>query len=541
MASTLTATIAERARSKHSTRGIQYISADLLGIAPFNRSGLGVSGYHVHEVCQSIRSDGLSRRRYNACVVVKVPEEKLQEFHDFNKALLESDDLLPPYSASMRYACLTKNHFVSAVKLFKCASVALHGTKELIKPNPQDTQLSEHLSEGVACEVFSPDLWLHDVEGMMSIIGEDNFDAATNMAASEMEVLQTMRRMLDDLKKKASGPDGGSAASGLSDGDRFRSVLASAIQIFGTQTFSEADLLHLYNYALRVPTSLVENLAQIHFAIIPAALLRVRPIDFGQLAAVDASHPYVKVVIIVSQYLAMIAGGAGRLCRQPGGGAVYCSQVPKKALDALKDKPEGKIAVEAFVKQLLKGYKVCIETAIPKQLLFTRAKLFHRCGKLVLSWPSSDFASRQELARIEEKYAKELVECRAIGERPGLFHKFPETVKSVSDEKALTKLAKTKDAGEGPVILGEIDEAASDAAASNAAASGPVPGAASSPAPVLAHKVCTEGMTRFPSFQWEQFTKELWKKVAVQGLLQAHLRHQSSTADVEAVSGKWVG
>ena len=60
-------------RAKHANGGIQFIRAELLGAAPLNRSGLGVSGFHIHEVVQGIKTDGLSRRRYRDAAVVKVP------------------------------------------------------------------------------------------------------------------------------------------------------------------------------------------------------------------------------------------------------------------------------------------------------------------------------------------------------------------------------------------------------------------------------------------------------------------------------------
>ena len=62
-AAALAASKAELARTKHANGGIQFIRVELLGTAPCNRSGLGVSGFHVHEVVASLKTDGLSRRR----------------------------------------------------------------------------------------------------------------------------------------------------------------------------------------------------------------------------------------------------------------------------------------------------------------------------------------------------------------------------------------------------------------------------------------------------------------------------------------------
>ena len=84
-----TASKAELARTKHANGGIQFIRAELLGAAALNRSGLGVSGIHIHEVVQSSKTYGLSRRRYRDATVVKVPPGELEAFHKFNHHVRE--------------------------------------------------------------------------------------------------------------------------------------------------------------------------------------------------------------------------------------------------------------------------------------------------------------------------------------------------------------------------------------------------------------------------------------------------------------------
>ncbi|CAK0853934.1 unnamed protein product [Prorocentrum cordatum] len=179
------ASIAEAARARHSTGGIQFILPKYLGTVPCNRSGLGVSGYHVHEIVQSIKTDGLSRRRYRDATVVKVPTASLDEFREYNRRMCDGDDLLPPFDSSMRYALLTKNHFAHALKLYDCRSHFLNGTREVIEPSPHD-KLSQHLAEGMACEVMREDLWA-DSESLEALVGEDNMDASTDLASSEIE------------------------------------------------------------------------------------------------------------------------------------------------------------------------------------------------------------------------------------------------------------------------------------------------------------------------------------------------------------------
>ena len=147
-ASASTASVSEQARARYSHGGIQFIRVELLGTAPCNRSGLGVSGFHVHEVVASLKTDGLSRRRYRDATVVKVPAAQLDAFREFNKRMCENDDLLPAFAPDMRYALLTHNHLVHALKLLASGTHMLHGTREPIKPNPADKQLEQHLAEG---------------------------------------------------------------------------------------------------------------------------------------------------------------------------------------------------------------------------------------------------------------------------------------------------------------------------------------------------------------------------------------------------------
>jgi len=202
--SRLVATVAERARSTWGLVGQQTIGIGLLGVSSFNRGRLGVSPFHIHDVAASIAKDGLSRHRYHCATAVEVPDQELAEFRKFNADMCSTDDKLPPFSPSMRYACLSKNHFVTALKLFKAGNIVDVGSGEVIRPNSADSNLTEHLSDGVTCEVMKEGLWSGDLEGMLAIIAEDNLNAAVSMAVGEMEVLTWFARSIADRQK--AGP-----------------------------------------------------------------------------------------------------------------------------------------------------------------------------------------------------------------------------------------------------------------------------------------------------------------------------------------------
>ena len=417
-----TSSIAERARAKWSTGGLQFIHLNMLGTIPWNRGRLGVSSFHVHEVVESIRSDGLSRHRYRDATVVRVPAQHLEEFRKFNRDMCDGDDQLPPFSAEMKYALLTKNHLVHALKLFLCASVHFQSSKEIIKPNPADTQLLRHIEDGVACEVMEDQLWLLDFDGMMGIIGEDNMNAAVDMGINEMEVMQLISSELEALSPT------------LDHKQRFEACMARVKSHFGSQSFSDADITHLYNFAVRVPRHLCKNLGELHFSLIPPALLRCRPSDFGAVAKIDATHPYCKVALIVSLYLGA-SGGTGQVRRQVGGVATFCPTVKKEVLKQLGVDVAMKKDIEGFLKIVLRNYKVDMTVVTVKLLLHARARLFYRCGRMLQNWPASSFVVEQELAKIEHKYSNDLMQASAFRAAPEQQFVLKHVVKTVDDRK----------------------------------------------------------------------------------------------------------
>ena len=52
--------------------------------------------------------DGFSENRYRECTVVKVPNQCLDAFREFNSQMSVACPLLPKHSPNMVYAALTK-------------------------------------------------------------------------------------------------------------------------------------------------------------------------------------------------------------------------------------------------------------------------------------------------------------------------------------------------------------------------------------------------------------------------------------------------
>ena len=351
--------------------------------------------------------------------------------------------------------------------------------------------------------------------------------------------------------------------------------MASAATRFGTQAFAEADMVNLYNFAVRVPTGLLDNLCQVHFAVVPAALLRARPVDFGSLAKLDAKHPYVKVALAMGMYLGVIASGGGNLKRQAGGVAAFCPGLNKQVLTNLATNVAWQTKAEQFLKTVLAHYKVDMAAVYPKGLLHARGKLFHRISQLLLKWPAAEVSVASALAKIEGKYSQEMWACGAFEHAPEPLYPAPVIVETLVEEKGAEAKKKPKKEAEGPRILAEDSEAdptaasasapisaedldsapisaedsekfkelfASDAedgdeapASASAAASAPAAEqSASAAAPAAyAYRVKHEGFRRVNQEPLAEWTERLWRRVAEQGLMHMLLKYKQCAEAVE--------
>ena len=96
----------------------------------------------------------------------------------------------------------------------------------------------------------------------------------------------------------------------------------------------------MYNFALKVPESLVRNLRELHFSMVPAAVLRCPPKHFGRIAAVDGGKcPYSKVALMINCYLGS-TNEKGGVTTEVAGVSALCSGPKKEALDFIKKDPD---------------------------------------------------------------------------------------------------------------------------------------------------------------------------------------------------------
>ena len=121
------------------------------------------------------------------------------------------------YSTYVIVAACPRNHFVTALKLFKAG---------VFRSNPDDKQLKSVMEDGVVCCVMNEGMYSDDEAGIMAIINDDNANAALDMATNEMEVLSFM----------ATEVAGMSASNKV-----FEDVVATTKSRFGARAFSDQD------------------------------------------------------------------------------------------------------------------------------------------------------------------------------------------------------------------------------------------------------------------------------------------------------------
>ena len=112
---------------KHRRVGQVRIPLEYLGFLPDNRGGMGISPFHVHEVAHDVVANTTKTTRYREVEVVKLSDERRPSVLACNKQKCEDSSLMPKFSPTMRYACLTKTHFVFAQKLGQDGTQSIFG------------------------------------------------------------------------------------------------------------------------------------------------------------------------------------------------------------------------------------------------------------------------------------------------------------------------------------------------------------------------------------------------------------------------------
>ena len=132
---------------------LRRIHVDELSMHPFNRGGAGIVPYHVHHVANDCLENRTSLQRYGHVCVKEIPPAQRKVVIDFNAHKARGNPLLPKvHPDRLRYAVLSKTHFVHAQKLAKDGNRTLYDQgKTRINWPDEDREGREILLQGPVC------------------------------------------------------------------------------------------------------------------------------------------------------------------------------------------------------------------------------------------------------------------------------------------------------------------------------------------------------------------------------------------------------
>ena len=183
--------------------------------------------------------------------------------------------------------------------------------------------------------------------------------------------------------------------------------------------------------------------------------------------------------------------------------------------------PETLKTADSFLRNVLRHYVVDSATVYGKELLQCRARLFHRAGKLLQGWPGTDIATQAALAKIEAKYASELLAAMAFAEPPARLFAEPTLAKTAGTAQAQAHMnwKKRSRPTTEPEVLAE-----------DALAADPVE---ESPLPALAYELPSDDMARLDPAPWTSMAGVMWQRLVSHGFVHVCLKHKLSSLSVE--------
>jgi hypothetical protein len=224
----------ERAMS-YREEGLLRKHCSDFGFHPVNRGTLGISSHHVHEVAWSCL-DGVQAQRYKVVDAVRVPSSVLDAWRLTNQQKCNSDMLMPKFSDTMRFALLTKTHFIHANKLNNDGNRTLFNKGDVtIKFKMEGSEAKKIFEDGFCVCLYKEELW-YDKEALNALMRVDNEDADVQMKEDEMQFQGRVDDLINNMVIKGVDID---AASVL------KTVTAA-----GLKTFKPEEALVFINFRL---------------------------------------------------------------------------------------------------------------------------------------------------------------------------------------------------------------------------------------------------------------------------------------------------
>ena len=182
--------------------GLLRKHAEDFGFHQDNRGTLGISSHHAHEVAWSCMG-GVQTQRYKVVDAVRVPASELEKWRLINHKKCSSDMLMPKFSPSMRFALLTKTHFMHANKLNNDGGRTLFNKGDIHITFKMESSEGKKISEDGFCVcVYKEELWW-DKEALQSIMRVDNDDADVQMREDEVQFQGRVDHTVISMRKDA--------------------------------------------------------------------------------------------------------------------------------------------------------------------------------------------------------------------------------------------------------------------------------------------------------------------------------------------------
>ena len=184
-----------------------------------------------------------------------------------------------------------------------------------------------------------------------------------------------------------------SIASSLADkakGEQAKGTILQRVKKNGGGTLSEDDIGKLINLRLSLSSQISEVFRLCQFQAI-GNRVRVKPHDFAVIARVEARAAWCKIAMLLSQFYAAMgaAGAAGPASSSDitfaGREEIYATRLSSQVFKAFEEhEPSFILAVEAYIKQLLRHYSVADGVGDSGKLVDARSAFLADAGKHLL-------------------------------------------------------------------------------------------------------------------------------------------------------------
>ena len=359
---------------KFREEGLDRKGLDLLGFCSSNRGRLGINGYHVHKVAWSCKTHSVKLVRYKQVDIVRVPQSELEAFREYNKEKCDSDALMPKFASVMRFGCLTKTHFSHANKLSKDGNRTLFNEGKVPVAFHDDGREGEKIrEEGVLTCVYGEGLW-NDPEAMEALMNADNDDADIEMGEDEIQAQGRIESAISAVL---------TTHAGLS----LEAVL-DEMKRSGLRSYTEEQTKAYVQFRLSVTPIVAKCFRACVFSAI-SGRVTVHPHDYACVSALDVRTMWVKVAILLRQYMATLGEHyppgvqitslaetfAGRTSTQ-------ARKLPQGTMKELAQETTSLVVLDKATTTILRKY--AIKNPSLDKVMAARTQLFSNVGKLAL-------------------------------------------------------------------------------------------------------------------------------------------------------------